>query len=162
VTLPAYPFWGEADSPHTSAPKIDSAFRPIVRDGFSSTTNGDEDMRTILVIEDHLPTLITLCLILNGNGYRALQAQNAAEAESIFRDNPIDMLLVDHGLPGLSGSDIAGRLKHIRAVLVVMLSGNPELKSKPADVDLLLAKPQQVPELLVALETLFASHHLNN
>jgi DNA-binding response OmpR family regulator len=113
------------------------------------------DMRTLLVIEDHVPTLDTLCIILNANGYRALPAQNAEQAKRKFRNNPIDMLVLDHGLPGISGSEIATQLKLVRPVLVLMLSGNPELTEIPKDVDVLLAKPQPVASLLTAIQQLF-------
>ncbi len=113
-------------------------------------------MRTILVIEDYVPTLTTLCLILNANGYSALGAENALEAEEKFRSNPIDIVLVDHGLPGVNGSELAGRLKAIRDVAVIMLSGNPELKETPANVDVLLPKPQEIPSLLAAMEQLLS------
>jgi two-component system, OmpR family, KDP operon response regulator KdpE len=115
-------------------------------------------MRTVLVIDDHLPTLTTLCTVLRLNGYYAVDATNAQEAELKFRGNPISMVIVDHGLPGINGSMLAGHLKAIRNVLVLMLSGNPEVKEKPADVDLLLAKPQQVPDLLAAMAKLFSEN----
>jgi len=114
-------------------------------------------MHTILVIDDNLPTLTTLCMILNTNGYCAIEAQDAEGAERKFRDNPVDMLLVDHGLPGISGSEVARHLKEIRNVLVVMLSGSPELKETPADIDLLLPKPCPVRDLLSAIGDLFDS-----
>ena len=115
-------------------------------------------MRTILVIDDHVPTLTTLCMILNQNGYRALEAANAEQAECKFRSNAIDMVLVDHGLPGITGSEVAGQLRAIRSVPVLMLSGNAELKEVPANVDLLLPKPYPVRDLLAAMEKLFASN----
>src|SRR5512140_1225143 len=105
-------------------------------------------MRVVLVIDDHVPTLRTLSMILRENGYDVLEAENAEQAQKKFRDNAIDMVLVDHGLPGMTGSELAGVLKRIRKVLVLMLSGDPTLKEQPVDVDLLLAKPPQVPELL--------------
>ena len=122
-----------------------------------SVSRNGEEMRTILVIEDYIPTLTTLCLILNANGYRALAAENAQEAEEKFRSNPIDVVLVDHGLPGVNGSELAGQLKAIRDVAVVMLSGNPALKETPVYVDVLLPKPQEIPRLLAAMDQLLAS-----
>jgi DNA-binding response OmpR family regulator len=96
-------------------------------------------------------------MILNQNGYRALEAANAEQAESKFRSNPIDMVLVDHGL-GITGSEVAGQLRAIRSVPVLMLSGNAELKEVPANVDLLLPKPYPVRDLFAAMEKLFASN----
>jgi len=112
-------------------------------------------MRTILVVDDHIPTLTTLCMILNANGYRALEAANAEQAQRKFRSNPIDLVILDHGLPGVTGSEVAGILKRIRPVQVIMLSGNPDLKAAPVNVDLLLPKPQQIPALLAAMQGLF-------
>jgi DNA-binding response OmpR family regulator len=114
-------------------------------------------MRTILVIDDHVATLDTLCLILVASGYVALKARNSEQAERQFIDNDVDLVIVDHGLPGISGSDVAQRLKNIKSVLVLMLSGNPELKGKPDSVDLLLAKPQSVPHLLASITGMFAA-----
>jgi DNA-binding response OmpR family regulator len=115
-------------------------------------------MRTILVIDDHVATASTLCLILKGYGYRALESHNALDAEQQFRDSAIDMVIVDHGLPGITGAELADKLKRIRQVLVLMLSGNPELRGTPASVDLLLPKPQAVPELIAAMKALFLGH----
>ena len=98
-----------------------------------------------------------MCLILNAHGYRAIGSQDAAEAQQKFREHPIDMVIVDHGLPGISGGDLAALLKRERNVLVLMLTGNPELTGKPDAVDLLLPKPQAIPELLAAIEQLFAN-----
>lgn len=73
-------------------------------------------MRTILVVDDHAPTVSTLCLILDGNGYRAFGALNADDAKRQFREQVIDLLLVDHGLPGVSRAELAARLVVIRPV----------------------------------------------
>ena len=113
-------------------------------------------MRTILVIEDHVITLETICLILKKEGYEALAANNAQEARELFFENNVDLVIVDHGLPGITGSELAKRLKEAKKVLVLMLSGNAELVDKPESVDELLPKPVSVPILLATIEGLFA------
>jgi two-component system phosphate regulon response regulator OmpR len=112
-------------------------------------------MRTILVIDDHVVTLDTLCTILAASGYRILKAQDSQQAEQQFVGNDVDLVIVDHGLPGISGSVVAERLKQIKSVPVLMLSGNPELKGKPDSVDLLLPKPQSIPDLLASIAEMF-------
>ena len=84
-------------------------------------------MQTILVIEDHPVTLETICLILKREGYKALSAQNAQQAQEQFFGNKVDLVIVDHGLPGISGTQLANVLKTTNNVLVMMLSGNSEL-----------------------------------
>jgi DNA-binding response OmpR family regulator len=113
-------------------------------------------MKTILVIDDHTVTLETICLILKKQGYEALAAKNANEAQEHFFENNVDLVIVDHGLPGITGSELAKRLKEAKQVLVLMLSGNAELVDKPESVDVLLPKPVSVPILLATIEGLFA------
>jgi DNA-binding response OmpR family regulator len=64
---------------------------------------------------------------------------------------------VDHGLPGVTGAELAKRLKEAKDVLVLMLSGNTELLEKPESVDVLLPKPISVPTLLTEIRDLFTS-----
>lgn len=111
-------------------------------------------MRTILVIDDHLVTLETICLILKKEGYKTFAAKNAQEAQEHFFGNEVDLVIVDHGLPGITGSELAKRLKEIRKVSVLMLSGNTELVEKPEAVDVLLPKPVSVPILLAEITRL--------
>jgi DNA-binding response OmpR family regulator len=113
-------------------------------------------MRTILVIDDHVATLKTICLVLKQQGYEALPAENANQAQEHFFGNKVDLVIVDHGLPGITGAELAKRLKEIKSVFVLMLSGNSELLEKPDSVDVLLPKPIPVPTLLAEIEGLFA------
>ena len=111
-------------------------------------------MRTILVIDDHLVTLETICLILRKQGYEALAAKNAQQAQDYFLGNKVDLVIVDHGLPGISGSELARRFKEIKDVSVLMLSGNSDLLEKPESIDALLPKPVGVPVLLAEIKRL--------
>ena len=113
-------------------------------------------MRTILVIEDHVITLETICLILKNQGYETFAAKNADEAQQHFFDDKVDLVIVDHGLPGITGSELAKRLKEVKNVLVLMLSGNTDLVEKPDAVDVLLPKPVSVPILFTSIEGLFS------
>jgi DNA-binding response OmpR family regulator len=113
-------------------------------------------MRTILVIDDHVPTLITLCLILRTKDYIALPAENAEQAQEKFAANVVDLVIVDHVLPGITGSELAGRFKRVKNVPVLMLTGGLGLREKPGSVDLLFVKPCSVPVLLEGVESLFA------
>jgi DNA-binding response OmpR family regulator len=115
-------------------------------------------MQTILCVDDNRLNLATLCLILRGNGYHCVTAENSSEADRRFAAGPVHLAIVDHGLPGMNGSELAVRLKSIRHVLVLMLTGNPSVVSKPAGVDLLLAKPIDSKSLLSEIEHLLLQH----
>lgn len=111
-------------------------------------------MRTILCVDDHAATLLTLALVFKSAGYACLTASNFEDAERAFAAEHIDLMVVDHGLPEMDGAALAARLKGIRAVSVLMLSGSVELAEKPGSVDLLLPKPQAPQELLDAVAEL--------
>jgi DNA-binding response OmpR family regulator len=117
-------------------------------------------IHTILLVDDHRGTLLTLSLVLRSAGYRCLTASNYDEAEQTFRINPIDLVILDHGLPGISGTDLAAHLKTIRPVAILMLSGNPDLAGKPESVDILLPKPQEPEALLNTIAELLGRQQL--
>src|SRR4051812_7834000 len=102
-------------------------------------------MRTILVIDDDVTILQTLCIILNEQGYRAIGAENSQQAERQFDENKVDLIVVDHGLVGMSGSELARKFKGTKHGMVLMLSGSAELVGTPDSVDLLLPKPCTIP-----------------
>ena len=93
-------------------------------------------------------------LILKKEGYKTFAAKHAQEAQEHFFGNEVDLVVVDHGLPGISGSDLARRLKEIKNVSVLMLSGDSDLLEKPESVDALLPKPVSVPILLAEIKRL--------
>jgi DNA-binding response OmpR family regulator len=109
-------------------------------------------MHTVLCIDDHPATLVTLQLLIRADGYICMTAATLQESEAVCSAFKMDVIILDHGLPGINGSELACRLKSLRPVPVVMLSGNPELEGKPDSVDLLLAKPQYPPDLLAAVK----------
>jgi two-component system phosphate regulon response regulator OmpR len=111
-------------------------------------------VRKILLIDDHKATLFSLGTILRNAGYCCITASKFEEAERAFAADHIDLVVVDHGLPGTSGASLSRHLKNIRPVPILMLSGNVELGAKPDCVDVLLPKPQAPDVLLETIERL--------
>lgn len=105
-------------------------------------------MPTLLCIDDHAPTLQTLCWLFEANGYECLQATTAKGGRKLFEENEVDLVVVDHTLDDDDGTALAKNLKAIRNVPILMLSGWADLE-KPDGVDVLLIKPQE-PEALLA------------
>src|ERR671925_639030 len=80
-------------------------------------TNG---RRTILVVEDEANMLRLLERVLSRRGYQVLTAADGEEAIEVHRSHKdtIDIILLDLGLPRISGLD----------VLVKLRSENPDVK----------------------------------
>ena len=81
---------------------------------------------SILVVEDDDLLRPMVVRVLRRNGYDTLEAANGTEAEerAAVHGKPVDLLLLDVGLPGLSGPEIAERLKQRwPGVKVLFISG---------------------------------------
>ena len=81
---------------------------------------------SILVVEDDDLLRPMVARVLRRNGYTTLEAANGTEAEerAVAHGKPVDLLLLDVGLPGLSGPEIAVRLEQRwPGVKVLFISG---------------------------------------
>jgi CheY-like chemotaxis protein len=81
---------------------------------------------TILVVEDDDLLRPMVARMLRRNGYTTLEAGHSTEAEERLsaHGKPVDLLLLDVGLPGVSGPEVAERLKqHWPGVKVLFISG---------------------------------------
>ena len=79
--------------------------------------------RRILVVEDHDDTLRSMRLLLRRLGYEVLTADNMTDALRIATQQPFDILLSDIGLPDGSGLELLKRIRSIREVPALALSG---------------------------------------
>lgn len=85
-----------------------------------------EEPATILLVEDNETIRHAFSILLEDSGYRVLQAGTGAEALGAARRDRPDLVLMDLGLPDLSGLEVTRRLKAdptTRAVIVVALTG---------------------------------------
>ena len=81
---------------------------------------------SVLVVEDDELLRPMMVRVLRRNGYLALEAANSREAEerTLAHGKPVDLLLLDVGLPGVSGPELAERLKqHWPNAKVLFISG---------------------------------------
>ena len=81
---------------------------------------------TVLLVEDAGSLREMISEILTGHGYRLLQADSAVRALSIAATHvgPIELLLTDVVMPGLSGAELAQRLRETRPdTRVLFMSG---------------------------------------
>ncbi|MCB9538420.1 MAG: sigma-54-dependent Fis family transcriptional regulator [Myxococcales bacterium] len=69
--------------------------------------------RTVLVVDDDASNLASLVTIFERLGLRALPATSGREALDTLRGTPIDVVLTDLMMPGMSGVDL---LKNVKAI----------------------------------------------
>jgi diguanylate cyclase (GGDEF)-like protein len=107
----------------------------------------------ILIIDDDTGLRKTLSDILKVKGYDSLVAGNGADGLTLLTEQAVDLVLIDLGLPDMSGLEVLDRVKTDHpAVAAIVLTGNATLDSaieatnrgafsfvlKPYDVDNLL------------------------
>lgn len=149
VTLPGRPA-ESASAAALSAPARPLATRPVAP-------------ARILVVDDLMASAETLMTLLEMEGFDVKIANEGMAALKIAEDFRPDVVLLDIGLPGMNGFEVAHRLRtqpESRDALMIALTGYGEAESrsrsvqagfdfhmvKPADVNLLLsmlANPQE-------------------
>ena len=116
--------------------------------------------RSILIIEDNADAREALRILLELDGHLVEAVGEGAERLQVAQAKDPDIALVDIGLPGLDGFEIARRLRASgsrRPVLVALTGyGQPEdrRRATEAGFDSLLVKPVDPSTLSALLATL--------
>jgi two-component system, cell cycle sensor histidine kinase and response regulator CckA len=115
---------------------------------------------TVLLVEDEENMLNILERILLEHGYKVLKAADGEKALEIYRchEHTIDAVLLDIGLPKISGRDVFLEIKNDNPnVKIIVASGylEPELKAEVnrAGVNHFLHKPYMLDEVVKALQS---------
>ena len=92
-------------------------------------------MGNILIVEDD-PNIRKLVRVnLTKRGYTVSEAEDSHQALSLFQEQPVDLVLLDLLLPGLSGVDICKWIRARSDVPVIILSARSEEEMKVAALD---------------------------
>ena len=67
--------------------------------------------RTILLIEDDETIRAALKRVFEGEGYRVLAAADGTQLSSVLDDAPVDLIMLDVGLPWINGFELAEMMK---------------------------------------------------
>jgi two-component system aerobic respiration control protein ArcA len=92
-----------------------------------------EDPRTILVIEDDEVMRKALRRIFEDDGYRVITAADGTQLSVVLDDHPIDLILLDVGLPWVNGFELAQLMKEnhdLKHLPLVFVSG----RTTPEDI----------------------------
>jgi signal transduction histidine kinase len=112
----------------------------------------------ILVIDDDDRVRRVTATTLQKAGHRVTTAGGGEEGLAAFDRGRFDLVITDQGMPGMRGTEVARRVKALRATaLVILLTGwGSDLPghlpaTELAAVDQILTKPIRSPELLAAV-----------
>ena len=113
----------------TQPPSPPAASRLVDAAGDAGPTSGVPTAKTVLVVDDEKNIRRTLQLVLEGEGYRVLTAETAAQALAILGSprTPVDLALFDVKLPDGSGLDALERVRKDDAtkdIPIIVISGH--------------------------------------
>jgi DNA-binding response OmpR family regulator len=80
-------------------------------------------MPRILVVEDDAAVQRAIGRILGGDGHSIRYAQTGAEALALAKPNAFDLIILDIGLPGASGLEVAQELMATCDIPIIFLTG---------------------------------------
>jgi CheY-like chemotaxis protein len=117
--------------------------------------------RDVLVVEDNDDARLALCELLELGGHRVRAECDGAAGLAAALAAPPEIALIDVGLPGMDGYEVARRIRAdetgIRRVMLVALTGYglPEDRERAFDAgfDLHLVKPVNMTALTKLLAT---------
>jgi PAS domain S-box-containing protein len=100
---------------------------PVVATPAANGAAPHTDPVTVLVVEDEEVVRSLVVQVLEGEGYRALMANDGADALALAGANHVDLLLTDLTMPNLGGRELAEQLRMSHPALkVVYMSGYTE------------------------------------
>lgn len=115
----------------------------------------------IVVADDDRDAVVTLATILQHEGHEVREVYRGSEVLQMVRDFDPDAALIDIGMPGMTGYDVAREIRHLfgkRPTLIAVtgwkktsdkilaqIAGFDHHLAKPFEPDALLALLAQVP-----------------
>jgi CheY-like chemotaxis protein len=104
--------------------------------------------RRVLVVDDNVEAARILARLLEARGHRAEVADDGPTALALAQTHLPDLILLDIGLPGMDGYEVARRLREVRGMdqaLLVALTGygqeEDQRRTSEAGMDYHLTKP---------------------
>jgi len=107
----------------------------------------------ILAVDDESSGLYFRKLILEHAGHTVLSSTGVDEALTLFRNNPVDLVVTDHLLGRQTGNDMAAEMKRTKPhVPIILLSGTSSVPEPLVHADLFLSKTDGPEQLLEMVE----------
>jgi PAS domain S-box-containing protein len=135
---------------------------PVTAALVTATGNGSSGRQRVLVVDDNTDAAESLALLLNILGYEARAAHDGSAALEEARRFRPEAVLLDIGMPGMDGYELARRMRRLpdmSGALLVAMTGwgqdDDRRRSREAGIDYHLVKPVDV----AALQPLLAERH---
>lgn len=92
----------------------------------SVLTSASELQPRVLVVDDDKSMCLLATEVLGAEGYVVLEAHNGAAALRMIREHRVDAVVLDLGLPEMSGLDVLTTVREFSDLPILILSGRTE------------------------------------
>ena len=82
-------------------------------------------METILIVEDDKTIAESICFILEKDSFNCQWFDNGTDALEFHKDNEVDLILLDVGLPDMSGFDLLRKVREKSNICLLYTSPSP-------------------------------------
>jgi CheY-like chemotaxis protein len=136
-------------------PLLDAAkFVPVDEQSAAQTSREAGATQRVLVVDDNRDAALALHVLLKSLGHETCVVHDGVQALKMAAEFQPDVVLLDIGMPGLNGYEVARRLRKLKTrhpLQIVAVSGwgqaSDRHKSHEAGFDLHLVKPVNENEL---------------
>lgn len=113
-------------------------------------------MTRVLVVEDEPNLREPLVYLLQKEGYDVLEAEDGNKAIDAFKSHPIDLILLDLMLPGISGNEVCRTIRAESQVPIIMVTAKDTEIDKVVGLEIgaddYVTKPYSTRELLARMK----------
>lgn len=152
----------EPSAPHDfPIPELDAVGAPAPASHPENDKAAPPAERTILCVDDEPYILAALVRLLRGSGHRVLTASSGADALALMAREPVDLLISDMRMPGMSGADLMVQVRNSWPDITrLLLTGHSDVSATIAainegQVHRYLTKPWSDAELLLTIKEAF-------
>ena len=133
--------------------------------------SGDIRSAKILIVDDEPHVIAIIETALRSGGYANIRTTtNSAEVVDLYRGTAPDLIVMDMHMPGVHGMDILAELHSVvpdeEYLPILVVTGDPSVDRKLSALAWgakdFLAKPFEVPELLLRVRMLLETRQLFN
>jgi len=112
--------------------------------------------KKILLVDDEPSVSKAIRMLLEHDGFKVQIAESGEAALALYERDRFDLVITDFSMPGMTGGELAGRIKKIRPDQPIILATASIYKLEPANhparvVDYVLDKPFGLRELREAI-----------
>lgn len=118
----------------------------------SFIATSEQPQRTILLVDDDDTVRNVTCTIIEGLGYRVVEANSGAAAIGLLEEG-IDLVLTDYAMPGMTGAELALQVhSRLPDMPIVFITGFAEPGGLDPQEHIIVQKPFRGDELALKLQ----------